>query len=100
MVTLLLQRAPDRRLGDAVAGRQFGHRLARGVTLGDLAALADVELGLVAELLAFGLGSMPDWQRLRINDRSNSATPDMTAIGSRPTSVVVSHQPSPRLVKP
>ena len=58
MVTLLLQRAPDRRLGDAVAGRQLGHRLARGVTLGDLAALADVELGLVAELLAFGLGAI------------------------------------------
>jgi hypothetical protein len=54
-MVLLLQHPPDRRLADVVHACQRGHRLALAVAVGDLAALASVELGLAAELLALCL---------------------------------------------
>lgn len=57
VVRVLLQCPPDRRLADVVLDRQLGHRLAGRVALGDLAALAGVELGRATEQRALGLGA-------------------------------------------
>jgi hypothetical protein len=43
---------------------------------------------------------MPSSQRLRISLRSNSAMPPMMVMTSMPTSLVASHQLSPRDTKP
>src|SRR6478735_6410930 len=54
----LLQRPPNRGLADLVLARQFRHRLASSVPLGNAPALAGIECSRSAELLAVGLGPL------------------------------------------
>ena len=85
-----LQRSKDRGLTDLVFPCQLGHGLARGVAFGDLAALACIEGGGPAELLALlacledaGLGGA------MISDRSNSLMPPSIVAGDFTPEVVM-----------
>src|SRR6476619_2789450 len=74
----LLQRPPNRRLADLVLARQFRHGLAGSVPLGNAPALAGIECGRPAELLAVGLGpldaflaTLPDQAALKLGDTAH-----------------------------
>jgi hypothetical protein len=97
-----LQRSKDRGLTDLVFPCQLGHGLARGVAFGDLAALACIEGGGPAELLALlacledaGLGGA------MISDRSNSLMPPSIVAGDfTPEVVMLTMRPKRRAIMP
>src|SRR5262252_4587634 len=98
---MLLQRPPDRRLAAFVLPRQLRHCLAGSVPLGNAPALAGVKRGRPAKLGALApgpldplLAALADQTALELGNASHDRHQQSA------TSVVVSHQPSPRETKP